>query len=787
MTFPSGEGTVPVNLAFGVTGERVVGGAIDELSADLAKFDRAMSQRFTRLNGKLIDTRTGVKATKQALDEWSDSTKTLDQLSGGIQKVSNNAEILKQKFQEIGKQRQQFRQLSFAASRASSIFRGIFLAGTAVSGGIFAAAAKYVKDAQVATKVTNEWKLAQDSLARSGRRFGAVAAEQALPALKTAARLASEAARFIEKNPEIVRAALNTGLVVASLGALGLAVTKGIKLIADVGYIYTTGQQLIAARMMKQAADEQVAAAGLMSKSGLTKAAGVGATGGLATVGRTLGNITLIASAVIIGVEAGKAIGNALGRLVYGKNYKTQSLADVGFTAARIPLLPLVAYAKLLDSLGGKYGKNSQSIRELITYLDQFSASLFGVKSSISSGAKKGVSGTVTDFIGGTDLEVAKAFSEFRQQAIESEEKYKQDRLRIIRDSNTALTTAYRNDSIAVQKINEAADRKIADLKKDYLKSDIEAEQKYAEQRTKIVQDSNDAIKRSQEDLKEKLRQLEIEHNQRMEDLVIARDALGIIQENRRYAQEREEATRQSNIEIARKKQETAQRLQELAQEQAQERAQRRADFEAKIKEAEAQREIDLKEQSDQFSAELRQLREAKARELKELDQAYRQEQLRNRENFLNKIRDLDASLLGEQGLRRKYYAQMLIDAENWLRQYRATLQGGSTNTTSQTTSTGVVITGTAGRIPTRQAGGYVPGGLTLLHPNEFILSPRTTRAAEQAIGGQLTQQRLINALAGLNRNITVNDSRRFSGDYTSAMRRAIQSDTISLFDNILE
>ena len=157
-----------------------------------------------------------------------------------IDALQRQMEDFEQSIEEAKKSSQELKSLSKEIAQAS---REAFLIGTAITGGIFAAANKYVKDAKEATAVTVAWKAAQEGLNRSGTRIGASLAQEALPLLERAAVISDKVAGFVESHPEIVRAALNTGLVVASLGAVGIAVSKGIRIYADVAYLAAVAKE----------------------------------------------------------------------------------------------------------------------------------------------------------------------------------------------------------------------------------------------------------------------------------------------------------------------------------------------------------------------------------------------------------------------------------------------------------------------------------------------------------------------------------------------------------------
>jgi len=87
---------------------------------------------------------------------------------------------------------------------------------------------------------------------------------------------------------------------------------------------------------------------------------------------------------------------------------------------------------------------------------------------------------------------------------------------------------------------------------------------------------------------------------------------------------------------------------------------------------------------------------------------------------------------------------------------------------------------GGLGLITGKADGGMIGKGLFMGGENgrEFVMNNQTTRAAESLLGGQLTQERLISALAG-GKRISYHDSRRFDSSVSAADRRMIANETI--------
>jgi hypothetical protein len=83
--------------------------------------------------------------------------------------------------------------------------------------------------------------------------------------------------------------------------------------------------------------------------------------------------------------------------------------------------------------------------------------------------------------------------------------------------------------------------------------------------------------------------------------------------------------------------------------------------------------------------------------------------------------------------------------------------------------------------LPGRADGGYAGTGIYKLGETgqrEFVLAGQTTRAAENLIGGQLTQARLLSALTG-GKRITYHDQRRIDSRLSNSDRAVIRDDII--------
>jgi len=307
----------------------------------------------------------------------------------------------------------------------------------------------------------------------------------------------------------------------------------------------------------------------------------------------------------------------------------------------------------------------------------------------------------------------------------------------------------------------------------DFAKESLKAEEDYQEQRQKTIQDANENVRKIQEDAQEQLAQLAQDHNDRMYDLSIARDALGIIQENRRYEREKADIHQQTQKQVAETRRQTQIQLAEQRKAFNQQQAERQKEYAEQVKEEKLQAEIKRKEAQIAHDEEIRQIGIQTAQRAAELRRAYYEERRQRIEAANAQLQDLGYNLQSERQLRMMYYQGMLSDANSFMAAYKSALAAGTSRTVSGTTGTATSGTGTYFRIPLKQAGGYGPG--LVERGDEFVLNPRTTRAAESMIGAKLTQQNIMNAMGG---SITLNDQRRFYGGITPGERRAIDEST---------
>ena len=664
---------------------------------------------------------------------------------------------------QIAAVRQQAQQLKQVAEGLNSISQKLVIIGTVTTGGIFAAANKYVKDAKTATEVTEKWKRAQEELNRAGERFGSVAATVALPILEEAAELADKASRFVEKHPDLVKVALNAGLVTATIGAVGTLVSRGIRFYADLQLIgaffaekQAADQQAKAAAVMLLASQNQLKAAGAGGVAAAVPTAAKGAGIG-AAIASPAGILTLLAATL----AANKATSDSLDKIKGALNEMRPGSGTFAryITSAVISALPGGEFLKVVDSF--------KSIVDIFGRIEQ----KFSGSGSGSSGGVRGGREPVLETArsSGITQQILDAYADYKADDLALVQAHYRERSGIIADALAAEQAANKQYADNVAQVRANLAKSLAGAASDFNRANERAAVQFQQRQAEIVRDGERDIQKIREESQERLRKLEEDHNDRVEGLTAARDALGLAKENRDYRRAVRDEKRDTNQEVKQRREEIQQRLADLRQSYEQERAERLIEYQQRLAEIRLQAAERLKELAIQHADEIKRIREQKAEKLRELDQQFIEERKRRYQYFVAQIREMDAALLGELNLKQRYHTQMLNDLNNFLASYRAGLGslGAATAQPVGRAFGGYATYGTY-RLGDSPSGG--PGGA------EFVMSNRTVQAAESLVGGRLTQEGLLNAMmSGGSR--TVNYNGRFSGEYTASMKRQVAQD----------
>lgn len=740
------------------TGQQQTKAGVDQLTGDLSDVDKivkAATKDFANLQ-KQIDA-----ATSPA--EFDSLERKLKDVDSQVKDITNSyraqARVARAEASAMvdGYEKARVARIKAFGDRLGGASRTGLVASGALFTGAFAEANRFAKDAEEtgkATQATREWTAATKELATARAQVDTVLLREALPLLKQAAEIASQAAGFIEANPVIVRAALETGKIVAGLSILGILVSKGISLYADTKALFLGTQELAAAKLQDEAADKQLRAALIQ--------AGVDDVPSGKKTDIPIGTVTAL-------ITANVAVAAGLSGLLDKLQKTTDEFKPGAGGLLRTGISTAVQAIPGAGAIFGVVENLKRAFPQLQELSDKHIGGLIDKVLGLGKAADKtanSLDAAVTGLAGSAhESEIVSAFTKWKEDDARIVQEAADQRVKIVADAEKRVTAETAKFTSQVASINAKARQRAESLTTNFNRENNQSFLKYQDERAKILKDADKEIVRIEEDHQERLRKLVMEHDERVEDLTAARDALGLAKEQQRFNQAEAEENRGTRTEIGRRRQDIAARLQELDAQYQAEKAQRLVQFQQALIDNEAQRKEEQKVAAAAHAEELKQIRVQKAQQLRELDQTLNAERIRRREVFIAEVRDLDASLLGERGLKIRYYNLMLADATAWLANYRRTLASASTAT------------------PQHDYTGYAYTGMYKMAVNglpEYVLGGAATKAAESIIGGGLTEQSMLSTLArgagrGSSRSLTINDQSRFDAQISASQVRAIK------------
>lgn len=324
--------------------------------------------------------------------------------------------------------------------------------------------------------------------------------------------------------------------------------------------------------------------------------------------------------------------------------------------------------------------------------------------------------------------------------AVELSRRYSADKANIESSYQTKIQSLYRQHSAAMSQISSQLSSALASIEANYQAAQLQAQAQFQQQYASIVQQGQQQIQQIISDSHERLQEMERDHAQRVEELTNARDALGLAQENRRHQQEVAEEKRRAAEAIRQAKQQTQMQLQQLQQQYALEQAERERQYELEKQQAQQAASDQMAAEQQNYNLQLAELQAAKQEELKRLQWSYAEQ-----------LRQLGFRFQSERNLAAQWHAVMLTDMNAFWQNYAAQMQAGLN---SLPTAEG------------RALGGYAGPGLYRLGETgrEFVLNAETTRAAENLLGGALTQRRILGGMTANNKAVYLYQDIRFNG-----------------------
>lgn len=607
-----------------------------------------------------------------------------------------------------------------AADVGGEIAEGFIAAGAAISGPLLLSMNEYLQNADAADRVARRWNASTERLSQSQQRIGREVAQAVLPLLEEAARVAEKAAAFAERNPDAVRAALNMGVAMATLGAVGVAVSRGIKLYADARQLVA---EALAWKMQNQAADKQLAAAAMQ--------AGKSAGGGAGAVASNVTGSSVVATAglVVAGVAATGAVVSLTNQLLEqtGMAEKIRAAqSNIQATGRAYPgvVQPAGAQAGSSQSFLGSLGS-----MDALNNVDDAATALGRLSQALGDAVRQAGQ---SEWL----AQVAAA----SQQVTDIEGQSAAQRKGILRD--------FAADSAAIER-QRGRETQLEALRAGWELAD--AEKRIAQQRRQIAETYQTARAKAEEQFAQAQAQAAQQHARRQEDIERQyRKRLADIQ--KQYATDEFEATLNRDASaLFRAQRRRDEEIASAGQERAEQQGQAGQQYQDALAQAQAARQQSLAQAQAARQESLVQLEQSIQQELeaqRRADERARQEQaLQDRWMIEDRKRALIAQLAQAQA---GYTAELQLAREHQrqLRLLDPSYKGGSGKGSAGSTKG-------SGKIPSKASGGYTDGGLALLHPGEFVLNPQTTRRLEGAVGGGLTQNNVTQGGVNITANFT--------------------------------
>jgi len=742
--------------------------------------------------------------------------------------ATQNLKDLKRMETQANRTQSEWRRLQFASRSMGEVFTIIGAAAGAVFLGGFALASKYVAGVKASTATVREWRVQLDRVKTSQDRVGAAFADAFLPLLQKAADLADTVVTFVESNPQIIRAALNSAGVILALSAIGIAATKGFKIYADIGYTLATAKQVAAGAAMEAAAAQQLVAAQEMVVAANTMVTGIpaGAAGAAGIAAGGAGAIAGGAGALAVGTaaiaqgyrlnSAGRLISSVSGRYVTAAqgmeaNVGMEGLGGLGGGGVLgfLKSLPLYFFGAMKDTFSeaemAQMAENAKTYHprqpgeSMSDYLKKswedtggwpgFFDKLMGKtrpyagavdvatgeRVSAYGGLSTGAATTAT--MGYTDLfakQNVQLYTDWQKQITDATTAYAKQRASVEKQyekERTDTVTTYAKQRAEAEE-NYTLD--VSRSWRDFIQSENESVQNYYNARLKAAKDYSEKLRRMEEDHQIEMRRDLEDHDLRQQSLLEARDGMAMIREDQAYELARQRKEEDFALEIGRISTETAAQLRENEARFAAERAQRRAAFLQQM----ADRAQDFKLQMARSKAEeairLKELEETHNEQVAEMAEAYREQLSTLEEAFRARLRLIDQAILGDYSAVQSTVVKMTSAFRAWLASAAASL----TPTTVPPSRR-------------RAGGGYVDFGQFTMgeQGREFVLNNRSTQLAERNIGGSLSQERILAAMGGSSgRGGGVYSDHRtiqFTG-ITEADRAAIRRDMYDVTQEVL-
>jgi G:T/U-mismatch repair DNA glycosylase len=748
----SGNGPMAKDYTEQAAGNKEVAYSLDDLNKALAENVQMTDEQAAAMAAQK-------KALQEEGDLYRNSAQEIEALSQSqarsakeeIQYQRERTAALKpynQALSESLRQVNEMRKVQFAGRALTEVSQTFFIPSAAILTGASLWASNYAKNATTATDTTVRWKAAMDSLTVSQNKVGATLADIGLPILEKLATLAEDAANFASANPQIVKAGLAIAATVAGISGLGMLAAKGIRMYADVQFMVATNNLMISQNNLTLATDALDANVAMLNKTMMGEVierAGVPAAGA-----GTVTFSSLIASAMPVILTIGSVVGGVLAGNAGYNAIKDKNAPDAWTTEKQALTLTggqiMGTFVGLFEALG----KGTPVVETMKNDIAEFTieiGQLLGVinqpaaKVDMEAFAEQNLK-EWTDY----QKQLADAQKSYDKQLLSENESYQKNRLKTEQDYNKSVADAQAKYQADVAKSYQS-----------YQESESNTITNYYADRTKQAAQHSQEMLQMEQDHEIKMARLLEDHNDVQKDNLEKLDGLAMIREDEKYEKERKRDEEDYNLDVSRKDAQYGETLRDNEAQFARERQQRAAAFKQSLVDAANNYKAEQAQAKATEEQKLKDLDEAHADQLAALKSAYDDQLDVLDKTFKDRLRTISANILGDQAAVENASAVSHAAFVKWLKDnsYNAPDKGAG-----------------------QASGGYVGFGQYTVgeEGKEFILNNRSTRLAEQSIGGRLTQDNLLASLFGGKGNYSDQRTLQFNG-MTEADRAAIRRD----------
>jgi len=549
---------------------------------------------------------------------------TANKIVGDMRKVSAESKKVEQSAEAS---RRAWMRMAEQGEKLASIGLRIGAIGGALLGPITLAANQYVKSVGMASDESRRWIDAQKEIEDSTLRIGKVSAETLIPYMEKAAELARSVAGMIESNPDIIKAAVIGGTVLAGGGAALSTVGALVNSIGKLGALLGVGK----------------------AAAGTAGAAGAGATGAGAAAGGAGLSALGVAGSALGGVAAGGLIYDWLAKnLGLGGGTRLSQFATVG--------------AKGIGDIFGKGDEWALAVGKATGAFDQAAEAAEKAAAAVEKAGKSE-----------QDIQAEKGlgtYVAFRKAQATADANYQKDVTRINDNTGKALVKAEqaygRERSKALGDFNRIRVKEI----QDFYKSEKETEESDRKDRLKQAARFGKDVERNEQDHQLAMARMAQDHAKTMRSAIANNDARAAFEEIQNYNEQRDRAEHDHQIEVGRTNADYAEQITEENAQKQGERNRRLADFQARQNDAKVEFDRQQKERKADYDAQVAEIKAAGKDQLSALNASRSEQKAAQAAAFTEQLNALGIYLGNEKQLRDQYYADMLSS-------FKSFMQGG--------------------------------------------------------------------------------------------------------------